>query len=310
MLISIIVPVYNVEKYLKNCIESILRQTFTDFEAIFINDGSTDNSQVILDEYVKLDKRFKLISQKNQGLSLARNAGLNVANGKYIYFLDSDDIIHPKLLETSIYFLEKYSADIICFDFEKISAKQDCLPVCDFDISSIPFIITKNPILTHKKIPVNVWTKLYKREFINGLSFIAHIQFEDVPFTYAVLSRRPKTIFIKEKLYFYTQNTTSISRQSGNVSQIQDYFTGIKEMVECYQNDELFSERKNIIKFLLPSLLKQQLNRCRRAPLKNRREMFSAFSQELRYLSAANWLKLSGNKLIRFLWYQYLIRKG
>ena len=89
--ISIIIPVYNVQDYLTSCIESIIKQDYKDYEAIFINDGSTDDSLEILKQYVKTDKRFKLISQKNSGLSSARNTGINQAQGKYITFIDSDD---------------------------------------------------------------------------------------------------------------------------------------------------------------------------------------------------------------------------
>lgn len=90
---SIIVPVYNVEKYLDKCLKSILRQTFKDFECIIIDDGSQDNSNIIIDKYVKLDQRFKVIHQKNMGISAARNAGLDIAEGDYITFIDSDDYI-------------------------------------------------------------------------------------------------------------------------------------------------------------------------------------------------------------------------
>ena len=98
--ISIIVPVYNAENYLDNCIKSILNQTFEDFELILVNDGSTDKSSHICNYYKKIDSRIKLINKKNGGVSSARNKGLEVAIGKYIGFVDSDDYIHPKMYET------------------------------------------------------------------------------------------------------------------------------------------------------------------------------------------------------------------
>ena len=99
MKISIIIPIYKVEKYLQSCLDSVLAQTFKDWEAICVNDGSPDNSGKILTEYAKKDPRIKIITQNNQGPSVARNNGLKQANGKYIFFLDSDDFIHPQLLE-------------------------------------------------------------------------------------------------------------------------------------------------------------------------------------------------------------------
>ena len=97
--ISVIIPVYNVEEYLPVCLDSVLAQTFSDFEAVCVNDGSPDNSAAILEKYAKKDARIKVVSRPNGGLSAARNTGLENACGEYIYFLDSDDYIHPQLLE-------------------------------------------------------------------------------------------------------------------------------------------------------------------------------------------------------------------
>ena len=102
--ISVVLPIYNVEKYLRRCLNSLLNQTFTDFEAICVNDGSLDKSLHILEEYASKDFRIKIVTQENQGLSMARNNGLKIAQGDYIYFLDSDDAIHPQLLEITYNF--------------------------------------------------------------------------------------------------------------------------------------------------------------------------------------------------------------
>ena len=114
--VSIIVPVYKVEKYLRRCLDSILSQTFDDFEVICVNDGSPDNSIDILNEYASRDNRFCVVEQENQGLSMARNNGKKLARGEYIYFLDSDDYIHPQLLEVSYYLAQKYDADLVNFE--------------------------------------------------------------------------------------------------------------------------------------------------------------------------------------------------
>ena len=117
--ISIIVPIYNVEKQLSTCIESILNQTFMNFELILVDDGSPDKCGEICDEYEKKDKRIKVIHKKNGGLSDARNAGLNIATGKYIGFVDSDDIIHPQMYEKLYNCINKYNSDIIQCKFKK-----------------------------------------------------------------------------------------------------------------------------------------------------------------------------------------------
>ena len=119
-LISVIVPVYNVEKYLPMCLNSILAQTFKDFEVVCVDDGSTDNGLAILQEYAQKDKRIKVIHQENQGLVGARNSGVRVARGEYLYFVDSDDRIHPQLLEICLDLSQKEKADWVCFQMENM----------------------------------------------------------------------------------------------------------------------------------------------------------------------------------------------
>ncbi len=114
--VSVIIPVYNTEPWLKECLESVLRQTMADFEVVCVDDGSTDRSGAVLREYAAKDARFSVISQNNKGQSAARNAGLNAARGTYIYFLDSDDYIEPDLLETACRKLDNKNLDIVFFD--------------------------------------------------------------------------------------------------------------------------------------------------------------------------------------------------
>lgn len=114
--ISVVIPVYNVEKYLQECVNSVLRQTYTDFEVILVDDGSTDSGGRICDDYAQKDPRVRVIHQANGGLSVARNTGLRAAQGKYVYFLDSDDYIEDHTLEALIFLAEKESADIVFFD--------------------------------------------------------------------------------------------------------------------------------------------------------------------------------------------------
>ena len=113
--ISVIIPVYNVERFLARTLDSVLNQTFQELEIICVNDGSPDNCASILESYAQKDKRIKVITQENQGLSVARNNGFAQATGDYIYFLDSDDVIHPRCLETAYYFAEKFSVMIPVF---------------------------------------------------------------------------------------------------------------------------------------------------------------------------------------------------
>ena len=118
-LISVIVPVYNVEKYLNRCVDSIINQTYSNLEIILINDGSTDTSGKICDEYKKRDNRIHVIHQKNGGLSAARNAGIVIANGNYFIFVDSDDLIHPQCIEILYKVIKNDCSDIVIGNYEK-----------------------------------------------------------------------------------------------------------------------------------------------------------------------------------------------
>ena len=122
--ISIIIPVYNVEKYLRRCLDSVLNQTFSDWQAICVNDGSPDNSAEILAEYAARDSRFVVVTKENGGLSDARNAGMPYANGEYIMYLDSDDFIHPQTMEIAYHLAQRDKSDIVSFTYDRIYRPQ------------------------------------------------------------------------------------------------------------------------------------------------------------------------------------------
>ena len=122
--ISIIIPVYNVEKYLRRCLDSVLNQTFTDWQAICVNDGSPDGSGEILAEYAARDSRFIIVNKENGGLSDARNAGLPHATGEYIMYLDSDDFIHPQTMEIAYHMARRDNSDIVSFTYDRVYRPQ------------------------------------------------------------------------------------------------------------------------------------------------------------------------------------------
>ena len=169
--ISIIVPVYKVEKQLNKCIESILNQTFKDYELILVDDGSPDNCGHICDEYEKKDSRIKVIHKKNGGLSDARNAGLDIALGKYIGFVDSDDIIHPQMYEKLYNCINKSNLDIVQCKFKRFKSIEEInINISDSELNfkeynSQDAIID---LIDNNKINVNAWNKLYKRELFQN----------------------------------------------------------------------------------------------------------------------------------------------
>lgn len=310
--VSIIIPIYKTEKYLSRCLDSVLNQGHSDFEIICVNDGSPDNAAQILEEYVKSDRRIKLITQENQGLSVARNMGLKLAQGDYIYFLDADDAMHPQLLEICFSFAKKHELDLLEFDFER----SDGLAYAPkkFCISEMKYKITDNPSFLGTKgkhcIAFNVWTKFYKKELLKGIDFIPGIHFEDYPHTYAVLAKKPRTLVLFHSLLFYTYNKDSISHQKINPQQILDYHIGINFIYDIYQNSDLIKEYKFLKRNLMPNILKQQLNKCKRADADIQPLMYQAFAEELRDLNQKGLISWRGHKLSRYFTYKKLIAKG
>ena len=204
---SIIVPVYNVEKYLDKCLASILRQTFKNFECIIIDDGSPDNSNAIIDKYVKLDERFKVLHQQNMGVSAARNAGLAIAQGDYIAFVDSDDYISNEYLEKFALKIANTDADIVICGFIEV-LKDSQKTVC-FEAPSTEVI--KHNILADIW-PSYPWNKCYKKYLFENIRFPVGKIFEDL-LTIPELCLSAKTIVcIPDKLYYYNrQNLNSIT---------------------------------------------------------------------------------------------------
>lgn len=308
--VSVIIPVYNVERYLPRCLDSVLAQTFTDFEVLCVDDSSPDNSAEILAQYAKQDKRIKIIKQENQGLSGARNTGIKAAQGEYIYFLDSDDCIHPQTLEILYHFITKYKAEIVSCDFAK---NDTSVPLFEkIDISTIPSETTDNPLHFNKKgypLHISACTKLYKRSCLNNLEFIRGIHFEDCPWTLSVWAKHPKTVILREKLYFYTIDENSISHCKAKPQQIKDYHTGLDFVGQIYRQSEFGEDFQYVCQTYVPIILKQQLGRCMRSDKEIKPEMFHALAEELRDLKSKNMLSWHGHKLTRYLKYLWIMRR-
>lgn len=204
--ISVIVPVYNAEKYLELCIQSICNQTYENIEIILVNDGSTDGSLSICKHYVKKDSRIKLINQENSGSSIARNTGLDNATGNIISFVDSDDYIKEHMFETMLNLMITHKLDVV--EIER-NAKSDHKR---FDNS---FII-ENQVEAAERIikttAFQVWKRIYKRSLINDMRFIPNIIHQDAFYTIDVLNRINKIGFLNSPLYHYNRESIGIIR--------------------------------------------------------------------------------------------------
>jgi len=218
--ISILVPVYNVERYLNQCLDSILQQTFRDFEVICINDGSTDHSLEIIKSFIAKDKRFKLIDKINTGYGHSMNQGLSQCQGEYISIIESDDYIKPDMLERLYTVAKENNLDVArCnyYIFSKFSKKLNNDYIRD---------ILANKVLKpldHIKIfyqPPSIWVNLYKREFIDKykIRFLetAGASFQDTSFVFKVYALCKRFMFINEALLYYRidNNGSSINNKS------------------------------------------------------------------------------------------------
>ncbi|MBQ0105876.1 MAG: glycosyltransferase, partial [Armatimonadetes bacterium] len=214
--VSVIVPVYNVEKYLRKCLDSIINQTLKDIEIIVVNDGSTDSSLSICEEYAEKDERIILISKENAGLSHTRNTGLKIAKGEYISFIDSDDYIEKNMLQTLYDLGQKSSADIIFCNNDIINVKR-------FKCKSYPYPTGKTVYASEFKKNIDyflngyimtVWRKIYRKDFLslNSIWFDDTVMFqEDIPFTTLCMEKAESICGTDEVLYHYILRDGSIT---------------------------------------------------------------------------------------------------
>lgn len=209
--ISIIVPIYNVEKYLTQCINSVLRQSYQNLKIILVNDGSTDNSSKICDDYAQKDSRIVVIHKGNGGLSDARNAGIKIATGEYIYFIDSDDWLAPRAIETLLDFAIKNNCEIVQGSW--YYAYNDYLL---YDNSrKNPFILNREQamkeLIKNDYIKNFAWGKLYKTEIVKKHLFVKGVYFEDSYWQHHIINETNNYGLIPTPLYYYRQRNESIS---------------------------------------------------------------------------------------------------
>ena len=228
-LISIIIPVYNVSKYLPNCLDSIINQTYQNIEIIIINDGSTDNSLDICNEYKKKDKRIIVLEQKNCGLSETRNRGIRNAKGKYIGFIDSDDVISPYMFEYLYKALIENDSDIsICscdYFYENPNFDDE------YKVINMNSIDGLKELMIDRKITNHAVDKLYRKELFNDIKFPIGKKFEDICIMYKLFSKCNNISFVDCKLYGYYQRVGSITGQY-NIDSTIDFINAINNRYE------------------------------------------------------------------------------
>lgn len=234
--ISIIIPVYQVEKYIRRCLDSLLAQTFSDFEAILVDDGSTDQSGAICEEYARKDPRFVVFHQKNQGQSVARNYALDWvyanSDSRYISFVDSDDWVHPKYLELLLQAVNKYEVNI-----------SQCLYLRTDGTATAPDVGNRSLLVTAEEQYINWYsaffhTKLYVKSCLEHVRFPEGQVYEDTAIWYKVLFREKNIAIVKETLYYYYINPGSTTHSMWKPARLAQ--------VKAWEDQILFFEQHNM----------------------------------------------------------------
>ena len=239
--VSIITAAYNVEEYLKDCLDSILDQTFSDFELILIDDGSTDKTGQICDMYAAKDKRIRVIHQSNVGVSDAWNRGIELVQGEYVGFVDSDDIIHPQMYELLYKAITETDSDIAyCnyqkFSGDKINAVFESRTDYNLSKSSIETELMKIA-LTNSGTTEVIWKGLYRYECVKDLRFVSGMSWQDRMWSPCAILNAEKIVRIDRILYFWRQRQGSISHEGAVKHYCNGLYVGCRLLEYLQQNN-------------------------------------------------------------------------
>lgn len=246
--VSVIIPVYNVEKYIEECLGSLVNQTLKDIEIIVINDGSPDNSQKIIDKYAKKDKRIVSIIQENSRIGKTRNNGLLRATGEYIAYVDSDDYVESEMLEKMYNKAKENDSDIVIsayYTLEEETNKREFVPI-NKKILDEP----ENENLKYFNW-IAPWVKMCKRELLidNNITFLEKINYEDVPFSFKLMSVTNKIAYINEPFYNYRIRRDSVMT-SNNMPKNRDLMVAFDEVIDYFKKKKIYKKHYQELSFV------------------------------------------------------------
>lgn len=250
--ISVIVPIYNVEKYLHKCVESILNQTFKNFEIILVNDGATDNCPKIADEFAeKYPDIITTVHKKNGGLGDARNYGINYTKGKYLLFIDSDDYIAEDMLEMLYNNVKKYGSDIVISGFQSVSESGNIISVIKENLSEDEVMNLKD---NKNLMMINpaAWNKLYNRElFIQhpDIRYPSRDWYEDIRTTLKLFNVAENITYVNKPLYNYLWREGSITNNKSCERNIEIIYA-LEDILDYFKKNNMYDTYKEELEFL------------------------------------------------------------
>lgn len=246
-LISIIVPVYNIQKYVPRCINSIISQTYNNIEIIIVNDGSKDNSSRICRDYAKTDSRIVLIEKENGGLSSARNAGMAVMKGEFISFIDGDDFVAPNFIEVLCFFAQQYSAEIV--QCQIIQGREDEFPL-EVLIKDIAVERYSGKEYLRNLYNIRgmecVANKLFHKNIFRTILFPLNRINEDVAVTYKLIYKSEKIVYVKAPLYYYFLSPNSIMRGTFHINKLSGLLSFEERMNFLIEKEEVALHNRSL----------------------------------------------------------------
>ena len=282
-LVSVIIPVYNVEKYLRKCLDSICSQTLEDIEIICIDDGSTDSSHDILNEYADNDSRIRIFTQENKGPSSARNLGFDEAKGEYIYCMDSDDYLESEAFEELYNVAEETLAD--CVMFKLINFDNDTgekYPSKYYDMAFLKELVGDN-VFSHEDIGGNVFYitvsppgKFFRREILKDVRFEEGIIFEDNPFLVEILLKSKRLVFLDKYLYNRRIRPDSLMTSKKNFT---DYIIVSNRLIDLAKKYGCYDEYKPE---LFEKIFKNLFNRFNEVDDENKQEFLDKLREDFK----------------------------
>lgn len=299
-LISIIIPIYKVEDYLRRCVDSVINQTYSNLEIILVNDGSPDNCPVICDEYSRIDNRIKVIHKSNGGLSDARNFGMKVAMGEYIAFVDSDDYISHDLISKMMSKAHAQKADVVCCGVNIVDTEGHIYDYRKYDKS---FVNTGEEItkrLIRDEYPYNfACGKLYKKELFYGIEFPVGRLYEDIATIYLITAKASKVYCMSECLYYYERGREgNITSELNSGKAAKSYYHGCLNCIERLKFCDNHQEYSDMIHVIINQLC-AWIKLCAESALKLGKTQYDEYLSLLRDLTKdVNSLLSTRTKLI------------